>query len=148
LFDDLTTLPGVWFDVYTGLLVAGLLAGLYVYLRRRPLSRGLTPRRHLLRATSQWVMWICAIGLFFGLMRYIEMPYLDKRIYSYLVIFGAIVYIGSLTRFLSEIYPVQVYNFDQHQSSQRYRSTSKRRPQPAAAPASGRPAIQRGKRRR
>lgn len=142
-------MPGVWYDIYTGLLVLGLIAGAFVYIRRRPLSRGNTPRRHLYRNTSQSVMWICVTGLFFCLMRYVELPYLDMRFFSYLVVLGAIAYAGYLTFYLSERFPIQNYNFGQLEADKRYRAAAKRRPQPATATAaSGRSNIQRGKRRR
>lgn len=147
LTSDVTQLPGVWFDVYTGILVLVLVASIFVYIRRRPLSRGLTPRRHFLRNTSQSLQWICGVGLFFCLLRYLEVEYVDFRIYSYLVVLGAILYIGFLTYFLSERYPLQVFNFQQLEAGRRYKPPVRRKPQVAAV-ASGRSAIQRGKRRR
>jgi hypothetical protein len=149
LTTDVTEFPGVWFDIYTGLLVALFLGGLFVYLRRRPLSRGLTPRRHFLRNTAQSVMWIAGIGLFFCVMRFIELPYLDFRIFSYIVVLGGIAYLGYLTFFLSERYPSQVHSHRQLEADRRYRTAPKRRTQqPATAAATGRSGMQRGKRRR
>jgi len=150
VFSNLATtgFPGVFFDVYTGLLGLIFLVALFVYLRRRPLSRGVTPRRHLLRNVSQSVMWIAGVALFFCLMRYIELTYVDMRFYSYLAILLAICYCGYLTFFMSERYPVQRYQFDQLESGKRYRTQSSRRQPAAAAATPGRSPIQRGKRRR
>ena len=148
LTTDETQLPGVWFDVYTWLLALVFVVALYVYLRRRPLSRGVTPRRHFLRNTAQSLMWICGVALFFCVMRYVEFQYLDYRIFSYIVVLGAIAYAGYLVFFLSERYPIQVYNFQQLDAGRRYRTAPKRKAQPVVATATGRSTIQRGKRRR
>jgi hypothetical protein len=147
LTDEPGGIPGVWFDIFTALLVVALIVAIYVYIRRRPLSRGVTPRRHVLRQISEWTMWICGIGLFFCLMRYVQLEYLDKRIFTYLVVLGAILAGGYLAYYLSERYPVRVYNFNQLGENRRYRTVAKRKPQAAVAPA-GRSGIQRGKKKR
>ena len=139
--------PGVFFDIYTGFLVVLLLAGIYAYLRRRPLSRGVTPRRHLLRRVSQAAMWFAAIGLLLALFRYLQVLYLDIRILTYLLILAGIGYCGYLTYILSEEYPLAVRRFREGQLDRRYRATPKRKPAPVVAGTS-KPVIQRGKRRR
>lgn len=148
LTDSPSGLPGVFFDVYTGLLVLILLVSIYVYIRRRPLSRGVTPRRHLFRRVSQAGIWLSASGLFLALMRYLQVLYLDIRILSYLLILAAIGYCGYVAYYLSERYPVQLYQFEQVESDRRYRIASPKRRQPAPSGASGRSPIQRGKRKR
>lgn len=144
---DPNGIPGVFFGIYTGLLAVGMLLSIYTYLKRRPLSQGVTPRRHLLRNTAQSFMWICGLGLFLALMRYLQVLYLDLRIFSYLLVLGAIAYCGYLTFYLSERYPISLYHFQQTEVDRRYRIMAKRRAQPAAAPA-GRSGIARGKRRK
>lgn len=138
--------PGVFFDIYTGLLVAGLVASIYCYLRRRPLSRGVTPRRHLLRTVAQGGMYLFTIGLFLALMRYFQIPYLDMRILSYLLVLAAIGYAGYLTYYLSERYQLALYRFEHHEADRRYRVTAKRKPASGTSPS--RSGMQRGKRRR
>jgi len=145
--NDANGIPGVYFDIYTGLLVLAFLVALYAYIRRRPLSKGVTPRRHLLRNTAQTVMWICGVGLFFCVLRYTSVEYLDKRFYSYLVVVGAIAYAGYLTYYLSERHPLRVFHHHQLEAGKRYRATVKRKPVPATA-VPGRAGMQRGKRRR
>ena len=151
LFSKLATtgFPGVFFDIYTGILAVLFLGALFVYIRRRPLSKGFTPRRHLLRNVAQSVMWITGLGLFFAIMRYIGLTYVDMRFYSYVVILIGVAYVGYLVYQLSERYPVQKHNFLQLESRGRYKRDSSRRPAAAAAAAAGgRSPIQRGKRRR
>lgn len=143
-----TGFPWIYFHIYTGFLGVAFLAALFVYLKRRPLSRGVTPRRHLLRNVSQAVMWLSGTGLFFSLMRYIQLTYVDMRIYAYLVILLIITYAGYLTYFLSERYPTQRWQFEQLESGKRFKSErARRQPSPSAVPP-GRSPIQRGKRRR
>ena len=149
IFSNLATsgFPGVFFDIYTGVLGLGFVVALYVYIRRRPLSRGITPRRHFLRRTAEAVMWISGVGLFFSLMRYVELTFVDMRFYSYLVVLLAVAYAGNVTYFLSERYPLQRYQFEQVAANRRYTGASGRRPSAAVA-APARSGIQRGKRRR
>jgi hypothetical protein len=149
IFDHMAAagFPDVYFHIYTGLLGALFLAGVFVYVRRRALSRGIIPRRHLYRSIAEATMWITGVGLFFSLMRYIELPYMDMRLYSYLVLLLAILYAGRLTYTLSERYPLQRFQFDQLEANKRYKTPSNRR-QPVTTTASGRSSIQRGKRRR
>jgi len=92
-------------------------------------------------------MWITGTGLFFSVMRYIGLTFVDMRFYSYLVLLLAISYIGWLTYFVSERYPLQRYQFEQVEANRRYsiQSGQARRTAPAAPKRSG---IQRGKRRR
>jgi len=142
-----TGIPGIFYDIHTALLGLLFVVCLFAYLRRRPLSRGITPRRHLIRMTSQAGMWIAIIGLFLALMRYLEITYLDMRFYSYLVILGAIAYCAYLAYVLSERFPLSMYQFEQATSGSRYRPG---RP-PRRVPATAQPArsgMQRGKRRR
>ncbi len=138
--------PGIFFDIYTGFLVLLLAAGIYTYVRRRPLSRGITPRRHLLRRLSQAAMWFAVTGLVLALFRYLQVLYLDIRILTYLLILGGIAYCGYLTYYLSEHHPLAVERHVQGQLDRRYRVTTKRKQPMAAQPR--KPAIQRGKRNR
>jgi hypothetical protein len=151
LFSNLATtgFPSVFYDIYTGILAVLFLAALFVYIRRRPLSKGFIPRRHLLRNVSQNVMWITGVGLFFALMRYVELTFVDMRFYSYFVILLAISYVGYLVFFLSERYPLLSWQFQQLEMNRKYKRDSQRRSSTASGQTqTGRSAIQRGKRRR
>jgi hypothetical protein len=139
--------PGPFYDAYTAILIVALLIAIVAYIRRRPLSRGVTPRRHLIRNTSQGVMYLAVVGLFFAVMRYLQIQWLDMRLWTYLVILSAIAYAGYVVYFISEKHPVAVYHFRRHSADQRYRVQGRQRSSTPSQPA-GRPATQRGKRRR
>jgi hypothetical protein len=146
LLDDPNGMPSIFFDVYTGLLGLLLIASVYAYLRRNRLARGVVPRRQLIRSAAKAGMWVASIGLFLALMRYLQVPYLDARVLTYLLLLSAIAYVGYLTYYLSERYPLLLSRYQQAAFERRYRVTAKRKPVTAASVP--RPALQRGKRRR
>lgn len=146
LTDNPSGYPGVFFDIFTGLLVVVMAVSIYVYIRRRKLAGGVTPKRHLYRNVAQAGMWFSGTGLFLAAMRYIQMPYLGMRLLTYVWLIALVIYAGYLTNYLSEHYPVAMSRFQEGVLDKKYRSAAKRRP--AAVPAqAGRSSIQRGKRR-
>ena len=140
--------PGVLYGIYTALLIIALLAAIYVYVRRRPLSNGFAPRRHMLRIISQAVMYISVIALFFCVMRYTEILYLDIPLFSFLMILSVIAYIGWLTYYFSEKYPVAMYQAKQTEADKRYRPNRTRKPVAVPVASTGKSPIARGKRKR
>lgn len=147
LTDNPTGFPGIFFDIFTALLVVVMGVSIYVYVRRRKIAGGVTPKRHLYRNVAQAGMWFSGTGLFLALMRYVQMPYLGIRLLTYIWFLCLVFYIGWLTNYLSEQYPAAMSRFEEGVLDKKYRSASKRRTATATA-AAGRSPIQRGKRRR
>lgn len=148
LLDDPTGFPGIFFDIFTALLIVVLAASIYVYINRRKLAGGVTPKRHLYRNVAQAGMWFSGTALFLAAMRYVQMPYLGKRLLIYIWFLALVLYLGYLTNYLSEHYPVAMRRFQEGVLDKKYRSGAKRRPATATAASAGRSPIQRGKRRR
>lgn len=146
LSDDPSGTPSAFFAVLTAFFALLMIASIIAYVRRRKLSRGITPRRHLIRNVAKAGMWISGTGLFLAIMRYVNFQYLDARWLMYALGLITIAYVGYVTFYLSERYSGAVRHFQQAELDRRYRATAKRKP--AATPVQSRPAVMRGKRRR
>lgn len=145
-----TGFPGVFIDILTALLIVVMGVSIYVYINRRKLAGGVTPKRHLYRNVAQAGMWFSGTGLFILFFRYLQVDFLGMRLFTYIWFLCVVFYAGYLTNFISEKYPAQMSRFETGVLDKKYRAESKRRPAAAAATAasSGRSPMQRGKRRR
>lgn len=110
-----------------------LLAGLFVWLRRRKLFPGQRVKTRLAAQLGPWFVGLATTGLLFLLLRLVEFPILSARVLWLLCLIAMLGIVAYVAWYMTRRYPAEVARLQRQEEMRRWipkrkaRRTSKRR---------------------